>query len=74
MRWQDTVEDMKYIANKILKIRLFEDEGGSMWRKSIQDLQLEVLLVSQFTLYAKMKANKPDFHVGFPALPFRAMP
>ena len=61
--WQDNQEDLNYIANKILKIRLFEDEKNSSWKKSVKDLELELLIVSQFTLYGKLKSNKPDFHV-----------
>lgn len=30
--------------------------------KSVKDLQLEILCISQFTLYSKLKGNKPDFH------------
>lgn len=45
---------------KILALRLFEDEG-KRWQKSVKDLQLEVLCVSQFTLYHRLKGNKPDF-------------
>jgi D-tyrosyl-tRNA(Tyr) deacylase len=47
-------------------MRIFEDEAGKMWSKSVKDLGLEVLLVSQFTLYAKMKGNKPDLHQAMP--------
>ena len=62
----DTEEDMNYIAKKILSLRLFEDENGKMWKKSTQDLALEVLCVSQFTLYAKCGKKKPDFHMAMP--------
>jgi len=50
------------MANKLLKIRLWPDAEGKAWSKCVTDLDYEVLLVSQFTLYHKMKANKPDFH------------
>ncbi|EDQ86008.1 uncharacterized protein MONBRDRAFT_33958 [Monosiga brevicollis MX1] len=63
---QDTEEDVDYMVKKLVNIRLFEDEEGKMWRKSIKDLDLELLCVSQFTLYAKMKSNKPDFHMAAP--------
>ncbi|KAJ2083197.1 D-tyrosyl-tRNA(Tyr) deacylase [Coemansia sp. RSA 988] len=60
---EDTREDMEYIAKKILGMRVFDDDIGSMWKKSVQDKGLEVLCVSQFTLYGKTtKGMKPDFH------------
>ncbi|KAI8387956.1 D-tyrosyl-tRNA deacylase [Radiomyces spectabilis] len=60
----DTEKDVNYMVNKILNIRVFEDEAtGAMWKKSAKDLGLEILCVSQFTLQAKtIKGNKPDFH------------
>ncbi|KAJ2607252.1 D-tyrosyl-tRNA(Tyr) deacylase [Coemansia sp. RSA 1804] len=59
----DTRDDMEYIAKKIIGIRVFDDAEGNMWKKSTQDLGLEILCVSQFTLYGKTtKGSKPDFH------------
>ncbi|CAB3988593.1 D-tyrosyl-tRNA(Tyr) deacylase 1 [Paramuricea clavata] len=57
----DTKKDIDYLANKILKLRLFE-EDGKRWRKSVMDLNYEVMCVSQFTLMCVLKGNKPDFH------------
>jgi D-tyrosyl-tRNA(Tyr) deacylase len=58
----DTEKDMEFIARKILSMKLFENEGNP-WKKSVVDCDLEVLCVSQFTLYARTdKGNKPDFH------------
>ena len=57
----DTKKDIEYIANKILKLRLFGEED-KRWKKSIMDLNYEVLCVSQFTLMCVLKGNKPDFH------------
>lgn len=51
-----------YRARKILNVRLFEDENQKRWAKSTSDLNLEIMCVSQFTLYHKLKGNKPDFH------------
>lgn len=58
----DTKKDMEFIVRKILNLRIFDDEDGKRWAKSAKDLNLEVLCVSQFTLYNVLKGNKPDFH------------
>jgi len=58
----DTEREMDYIVRKVLNIRLFEGEEGRRWSKSVVDLQLPLLCVSQFTLYAVLKGNKPDYH------------
>lgn len=49
-------------AKKILSIRLFDDATGKRWQKSVKDEQLDILCVSQFTLYGRVNKNKPDFH------------
>ncbi|KAL0059029.1 D-tyrosyl-tRNA(Tyr) deacylase [Marasmius tenuissimus] len=47
---------------KNLSLRVFDDEG-KMWKRSVKDIDGEVLCVSQFTLLANTtKGNKPDFH------------
>ncbi|XP_034116041.1 D-aminoacyl-tRNA deacylase isoform X1 [Drosophila albomicans] len=56
----DTTTDVEYLVRKILALRLFEEEG-KRWQKSVKDLQLDILCVSQFTLYHRLKGNKPDF-------------
>ncbi|XP_035493122.2 D-aminoacyl-tRNA deacylase 1 isoform X3 [Scophthalmus maximus] len=55
------------LVRKILNLRLFEDEGGRAWSKSVMDRDFEVLCVSQFTLQCILKGNKPDFHSAMPA-------
>ncbi|GMG19108.1 unnamed protein product [Ambrosiozyma monospora] len=70
---QDTKEDVEKLANKLLKLRLFESTSeeastktewlGKPWQNSIVDIKGEILSVSQFTLYANIKkGSKPDFH------------
>ncbi len=49
------------MARKLAALRLWEDEAGRRWARSASDLGLEILCVSQFTLYHTMKGNKPDF-------------
>nr|CAD7198257.1 unnamed protein product [Timema douglasi]CAD7404749.1 unnamed protein product [Timema poppensis] len=58
----DTKKDMEYIARKLLNLRLFENEEGKKWDVSVKDKRLEILCISQFTLYSVLKGNKPDFH------------
>ncbi|XP_068155200.1 D-aminoacyl-tRNA deacylase isoform X1 [Drosophila tropicalis] len=61
LKTSDTKADVEYMVRKILALRLFEDEAGKRWQKSAKDLDLEILCVSQFTLYNRLKGNKPDF-------------
>ena len=57
----DTLEDAKVMAEKIVKLRVFEDENGKM-NLSIQDIGGEFQVVSQFTLYADCHhGNRPSF-------------
>ncbi len=57
----DNEEDVAWISNKIVNIRLFNDENGVM-NKSILDTEKDVLLVSQFTLHASTKkGNRPSY-------------
>ncbi|MCA5004330.1 D-aminoacyl-tRNA deacylase [Sphingobacterium bovistauri] len=58
---EDTKEDMEWLGNKIANLRIFSDENGLM-NKSIQDIGGNILLISQFTLFAQTKkGNRPSF-------------
>lgn len=57
----DTPTDIEYIVRKILNTRLFEDDNGKRWQVGVKDAGLEILSVSQFTLYCELKGNKPDY-------------
>lgn len=57
----DTLEQAEYLANKIAKLRVFEDENGKM-NKSVIDVGGEIMSVSQFTLYGDVShGNRPSF-------------
>ncbi|GEN31001.1 D-tyrosyl-tRNA(Tyr) deacylase [Cerasibacillus quisquiliarum] len=57
----DTVEDIQYLVNKIVHLRIFEDENEKM-NLSLKDVQGGVLSISQFTLYADTKkGRRPSF-------------
>ena len=57
----DTETDIDCLTNKILKLRIFSDKNKKM-NYSIQDVAGEILVVSQFTLYANCsKGNRPSF-------------
>ncbi|KAI8876562.1 D-tyrosyl-tRNA deacylase [Backusella circina FSU 941] len=69
----DTEKDVDYMVNKILNVRVFDDQGV-MWKKGVKDAGLEILCVSQFTLQGKtIKGNKPDFHNAMKTEPAKAM-
>lgn len=57
----DNDEDLEYIVKKITEMRIFTDENGKM-NKSILDVDGQILLVSQFTLYGDIrKGRRPSF-------------
>ncbi len=68
---EDTLEDIDWLATKIMQLRIFDDENGVM-NLSVKDVDGEILIVSQFTLHANTKkgnrpsyirASKPDFAI-----------
>ncbi|XP_047601819.1 D-aminoacyl-tRNA deacylase 1 isoform X3 [Lutra lutra] len=63
---EDTQKEVEHMVRKILNLRVFEDESGKHWSKSVMDKQYEVLCISQFTLQCVLKGNKPDFHLAMP--------
>lgn len=58
---EDTEEDAKWLVNKVIGLRIFDDEQGVM-NRSIMDINGEILVVSQFTLMASYKkGNRPSW-------------
>ncbi len=57
----DKIQVAEKMAQKILKLRIFDDENGKT-NKNIFDIGGEIMVVSNFTLYANVKGtNRPDF-------------
>ncbi|MGP8200732.1 MAG: D-aminoacyl-tRNA deacylase [Limisphaerales bacterium] len=57
----DTPEDVEWLSGKIARLRIFNDENGVM-NRSVQEIAGDVLLVSQFTLFASTKkGNRPSY-------------
>jgi D-tyrosyl-tRNA(Tyr) deacylase len=57
----DTHEDIEWLSNKIVNLRIFNDENGVM-NVSVKDKSGDILLISQFTLHASTKkGNRPSY-------------
>ena len=69
---EDEPEDLKWLAQKIVNLRVFNDENAQM-NKSLSDVEGKILLISQFTLFAQTKkGNRPGFTRA--AKPDKAVP
>lgn len=57
----DTFSNIEYMVNKIINLRIFDDDSGVM-NRSLLDVQGSILSISQFTLYADTsKGNRPSY-------------
>lgn len=59
----DTEEDAKYLAEKIVNLRIFDDENGKM-NLSLLDVKGEALIISQFTLYGDCRRGRRPSYSG----------
>ncbi len=58
----DTIEDINYLIDKVIHLRIFDDEKG-LQNKSLLDVNGSILSVSQFTLYADTKKGRRPSYV-----------
>ena len=57
---EDTADDVNKLADKVIKLRIFSDTAGKM-NLSLSEVNGEVLVISQFTLFADLKSRRPSF-------------
>ena len=63
----DTADDIEWLSGKLARLRVFNDEQGVM-NRSILEVQGDILLISQFTLFASTKkGNRPSYSRAAPA-------
>ena len=59
--YDDGAEDIEWLTKKLVQLRIFDDEAGVM-NRSVQDVEGDVMLISQFTLHAMTKkGNRPSW-------------
>jgi D-tyrosyl-tRNA(Tyr) deacylase len=58
----DNEDSLEIICDKLLNAKLFDDEKEARWKESVMSLDLEILIISNFTLYNNFKGTKPNFN------------
>ena len=58
----DNEDSLEIICDKLLNAKLFDDEKEARWKESVMSLGLEILIISNFTLYNNFKGTKPNFN------------
>ncbi len=62
----DALDDIEWLSGKIVRLRIFDDDNGIM-NRSVQEIGGQILLVSQFTLFASTrKGNRPSYSRSAP--------
>ena len=70
---RDTAEDIEWLTGKLLRLRIFDDENGVM-NLDVQQTEGEIMVVSQFTLFASTKkGNRPSYIRSAPETVSRPM-
>ena len=68
----DSDEDLQYCCRKLLAAKLWPNDNGGQWRHGVKQRDLDLLCVSQFTLYGKLsKKNQPDYKYAMKNEPAR---
>lgn len=74
IRETDTATELAWMARKCLDLRLFPSAGSDRWDQSVQEINGEILVISQFTLYGDCrKGRRPSFDQAAPPEPAEAL-
>ena len=70
----DNEDNLKDCCKKLLAAKLWANDNGGQWRHGVKQRNLEVLCVSQFTLYGTLsKKNQPDYKLSMKAIPAQVL-
>jgi D-tyrosyl-tRNA(Tyr) deacylase len=70
----DTEKDLQHCAKRLLACKLWENDDGAMWRHGVKQRGMEVLCVSQFTLYGTLtKKHQPHYKHAMKSIPAQEM-
>jgi len=70
----DTHDNLEECKKKLLAAKMWPNDNGGQWRHSVKQKNLEILCVSQFTLYGTLsKKNQPDYKLAMKAIPAEAL-